>query len=156
SGFSNQQITRDTAFNTVIQTDNEFIANSIVYHPDIRMEFNPDPRFGLEIAYRPTYVTLLDNDVLQVDNEERFFASDGRSRTDKVVHVFQLLANIRINREANGQFFFRTNFSLSGDDRNNNFLQAQIGYAFNILSRTEGRSGKGQQGNSSASTTENR
>ncbi|MEO0733367.1 MAG: hypothetical protein AAFZ52_11070, partial [Bacteroidota bacterium] len=152
SGFANERITQDTAFNVRVQTENEFIANSLVYYPDIRMEFNPDPRFGLEVAYRPTYVTLLNNDVLQVDNEERFLASDGRIRTDKVVHVVQLLANIRVNKETNGQFFFRTNFSLSGDDRNNNFLQAQLGYAFNIFSRTEGRARSGPPPAPSANT----
>lgn len=135
SGFSNEQMIRDTAFNAIIQRENEFQANSLVYYPDIRLEFNPDPRFGLEFAYRPTYVALLSNQVLQVDNEARFLDSDGRQATQKVVNVLQLAASIRVNPETNGQFFFRSNFSLSGGDRNTNFLQAQIGYAFNIFTR---------------------
>jgi len=135
SGFSNELMIRDTAFNAIIQRENEFQANSLVYYPDIRLEFNPDPRFGLEFAYRPTYVALLSNEALQVDNEARFLDSDGRQATPKVVNVLQLAASIRVNQEANGQFFFRSNFNLSGGDRNTNFLQAQIGYAFNIFTR---------------------
>ncbi|MEM9928370.1 MAG: hypothetical protein AAF840_01000, partial [Bacteroidota bacterium] len=144
SGFANEEITQDTIFNTNVVRDNEFKVNSLVYYPDFRLAFNPDPRFGLELAYRPTYVSLLSNDVVQVDNEERFIANDGLIGSSKAVHLLQLLASIKVNQETNGQFFFRTNFSLSGDDRNNNFLQAQIGYAFNLFSQPE-QSAKSQQ-----------
>ena len=136
SGFAREKITADTVVNQTIIQNDEFLANSFVYYPDLRIVFNPDPRFGLELAYRPTQINLLSNNIRQVDNQEEFIRTNGENKSKQFVHVLQLMASIRVNSRTNGQFFFRSNFSILGDDRNSNFLQAQLGYAFSIFSNT--------------------
>ncbi|MEO1807925.1 MAG: hypothetical protein AAFU33_24145, partial [Bacteroidota bacterium] len=144
SGFSNTLFEIDTLSNTTIRTENEFNGNSVIYYPEARLQFNPDPRFGFQFAYRPTFVTLLSSDVLQVDNEPRYLSSDGMINDRLYTHFFQLFAFIEVNKDGNGEFFFRSNFSMSSADRNNNFLQVQLGYAFNIFSTDKASPKKAQ------------
>ena len=133
TGLSDTTMTRDPLSNNLILTENEFNVNSLVYYPEVRLQFNPDPRIGLQFAYRPTWVNLLSRDIEQVDNEENFFMSNGLINDRKFTHLLQLFAFIEVNKDGNGEFFFRTNFSMSSDDRATNFLQVQLGYAFNIF-----------------------
>lgn len=142
SGFSTTSNELDTVSNQFVLTTDEFNANSIVYYPELRMAFNPDPRFGLQLAWRPTSVLLLSNTVKQIDNEPEFLKSQMIANNRKWVHQIQLFAFIQVSKENSGEFFMRTNFNIAGDDRNNNFLQLQLGYAFNIFARDKASDGK--------------
>jgi len=54
---------------------------------------------------------------------------------DNSIHRLGFIASVSLNESAAGQFFFRTQFNFSHLNPERNFLQAQLGYAFLILSR---------------------
>ncbi len=110
------------------------------YYPEIKLQFFPEERFGINFIYRQHYLRLnkesgdLNMDIIQVAERDNF-TNTGIRKESNWMRSFEINANLELS--SNSVFFlrFRTN-SLVGNS-NEEFNQWQLGYSFDLLKTTK-------------------
>lgn len=129
---SNNIVTGYESNEKIVDTYN---ANSLMSFLELTWQLKSDHRLGLSISPRISYFDLKSPRFQQVAKLANTDADTGGGTPF-------WMCNVQINAflvpSANGRFFLRTNYTFMYDNMKQDFFQAQIGYAFNILKRKPG------------------
>ncbi|MEN0047260.1 MAG: hypothetical protein AAF806_09395 [Bacteroidota bacterium] len=114
----------------------EFGVNTFQFTPEVICEITPDERYKLQFRYTHNFLKLRDKRIRQV---ERLKDLEGYKEASLLnrrnsIQTIEILAQVKPNENANGQFFFRYRYNLQRK-ADVGFQQAQIGYSFNLLGR---------------------
>ena len=108
---------------------------------ELTWQIKPDHRFGLSISPRISYFDLKSLRFQQTEKrlEAEYFRTADDLDTGRPYWMFNLQLNAYILSSTNGRIFFRSNYVFMVSNMKQDFFQAQLGYAFNILRRRPGR-----------------
>ena len=109
-----------------------FNVTSVSIWPEIDISLNPHPSYSFAFDMKYSSFRILNDNFLQVNSPRQFFDT-GKDVPSDII-TFKFTGMIKPNRNAPGSLFFRWLYSYIPQERNQNFLQAQVGYSFNILS----------------------
>lgn len=113
-----------------------FNANSVVSFAELTWQVKPDHRLGFSVSPRISYLDLKSPRFQQVA-KLRDDVGDAGGGTP--FWMFSVQLNTFILPSENGRLFFRANYTFMYDHQKQDFFQAQLGYAFNILKRKPGQ-----------------
>lgn len=141
---SNVRVNISTGINQLTMADSiNVVNNSIEYNSSLSQsilntwrfgysfifEIKPERRYGLSFSYEYSDYNILKNNLL-------FKAKEGTSVN--WLNSITADAFLKTNEDTNSTLFFRTRFSFSPTIEENNFLQIQLGFLFDIFrSRTK-------------------
>lgn len=111
--------------------DNRFNVNSLMWYPEIDINIQPHPSYRFSVDFKYTSFDILNDAVLQVNSPAPYFRNEGD--TENRLGIIKFTAAVKPNNEIPGELFFRWTYNWTLGNIDQNFLQAQVGYSFNIL-----------------------
>lgn len=101
----------------ILRTINQFNGTSFSWENELEVWFHPDPRYGLGLSSTYRHMTLLSD---KIDSGNRGLIG------------FQLNGYFRPVAEMKNTMYFRAGIQLQANDFNQNFVQLQVGYCYNL------------------------
>jgi hypothetical protein len=116
TAFSDTSTATDSV-GTILRTVNQFNGTSFSWENEVEVWFHPDPRYGLGVSSTYRYMNLL---------------SDRFDSGNKGLIGFQINGYYRPVPEMKNTMYFRAGIQLQANDFNQNFVQLQVGYCYNL------------------------
>lgn len=101
-------------------SENLYNINNHTFGPSVYYQILPDPRYGFKIGYDVRFQTFNNDEVSFEDSGNKNYASGW------------FLGNFKIN-PIGSELFLRVRYSYLINEKSEDFLQVQLGYAFDLI-----------------------
>ncbi|WP_192822765.1 hypothetical protein [Rufibacter sp. LB8] len=107
----------------------EYDLDYLVFYPEVMVQFWPDARFSLSLAYRPQHISFISDEVQTANFDKYTKALSGE--VERVVNTYEIAGYARVGD--NGRIFVRWRLFSEKGNLHQHFSQQQFGYSFFIL-----------------------
>ncbi|WP_428656686.1 hypothetical protein [Runella sp.] len=124
----------------------DFGVNTLQFHPELKIQWYPDERFGVSLARRWNFTSILGsapdiNKIGQYKSANKDVSFDELGKNGTWLGTWTIEAFVSPDKEGQNKLFFRYRLTGVEGNRSLNFQQAQVGYSFFLLKNRDKKTG---------------